>query len=114
MQRDTGRATQEGTGEPAADAWPGLDPGWHRCGSPDRPIRTEPAHPALSPGSAQAADLVSRYWVPVWQLATPQRRRTLQYPECLVVVADSYQRFYGLASGLAEITLKDSGWVRVP
>jgi len=30
------------------------------------------------------------------------------------VVADSYQRFYGLASGLAEITLKDSGWVRVP
>ncbi|MCA0437497.1 MAG: hypothetical protein M9891_17130 [Austwickia sp.] len=52
--------------------------------------------------------------MPVWQLATPQRRRTLQYPECLVVVADSYQRFYGLASGLAEITLKDSGWVRVP
>lgn len=58
------------------------------------------------------ADLVRRYWVPVWSLppGTVSRQRVLQYPVCLVVVADSYARVYGVRTGLSVVELSGTGW----
>jgi AraC-like DNA-binding protein len=58
------------------------------------------------------ADLVRRYWVPVWALppGTVSRQRVLQYPVCLVVVADSYARLYGVRTGLSVVELSGTGW----
>ncbi|WP_218030139.1 helix-turn-helix domain-containing protein [Pseudonocardia hydrocarbonoxydans] len=58
------------------------------------------------------ADLVRRYWVPVWSLppGTVSRQRVLQYPVCLVVVADSYARLYGPRTGLSVTELAGDGW----
>lgn len=58
------------------------------------------------------ADLARRFWIPVWTVpagsAAPQH--VLQYPVCLVVVSDSYARFYGVVSGLSTTTLRGQGW----
>ncbi|WP_309133636.1 AraC family transcriptional regulator [Cellulomonas sp.] len=58
------------------------------------------------------APLVRRYWVPTWSV--PEGREAeqgvLQYPVCLVVVADSYARFYGVQPGLSRTTLSGTGW----
>ena len=58
------------------------------------------------------ADLVRRYWVPVWSLPPGETsvQRVLRYPVCLVVVSDSYARFYGPATGLSRQELSGSGW----
>lgn len=58
------------------------------------------------------ADLVRRYWMPVWSLppGAVSRQRVLQYPVCLVVVADSYARFYGVSTGLSVKELSGDGW----
>lgn len=57
-------------------------------------------------------DLVRRYWVPVWSLpeGTSTVQRVLQYPVCLLVVADSYATFVGPSTGLSTRELSGSGW----
>lgn len=61
---------------------------------------------------ADLADLVRRYWVPTWDVPGDGSavQQVLQYPVCLVVVADSYARFYGVAPGLSTTTLTGRGW----
>ena len=56
--------------------------------------------------------LVQRYWVPVWSVPPGQEapQSVLQYPIALVVVSDSYARFYGVVSGLSTTTLTGDGW----
>ena len=63
----------------------------------------------VSPG---LADLVRRFWIPVWDVPDGQLapQRVLQYPVCLIVVSDSYSRFYGVVSGLSETVLSGRGW----
>lgn len=58
------------------------------------------------------ADLVRRYWLPVWSLPAGEVsvQRVLQYPMCLVVVADDYARVVGPSSGLSTRELSGSGW----
>ncbi|MDR7251098.1 AraC-like DNA-binding protein [Nocardioides sp. BE266] len=60
--------------------------------------------------SEQLADLVDRYWIPVWSLAKPSTQTTLQHPVCLVVVSNTYARFYGVARGRSSVTLEGDGW----
>ena len=63
----------------------------------------------VSPG---LADLARRFWIPVWDVPDGQLapQRVLQYPVCLIVVSDSYSRFYGVVSGLSETVLSGRGW----
>jgi AraC-like DNA-binding protein len=63
----------------------------------------------VSPG---LDDLAQRFWIPVWDVPEGQHsvQRVLQYPVCLVVVSDTYARFYGVVSGLSETTLSGRGW----
>jgi AraC-like DNA-binding protein len=58
------------------------------------------------------ADLVRRYWVPTWDVpgGGSAVQQVLQYPVCLVVVADTHARFYGVAPGLSTTTLSGRGW----
>ena len=58
------------------------------------------------------AGLVWSYWVPVWDFAgrEPQVQRTLQSPAPLLVVADSYARFYGVTRGMSRVELAGRGW----
>ncbi len=58
------------------------------------------------------ADLARRFWIPVWDVPAGAQapQRVLQFPVCLVVVADSYARFYGVVSGLSTTTLTGRGW----
>jgi AraC-like DNA-binding protein len=69
------------------------------------PVHRFPPSPAMS-------DLVQRYWVPVWSLppGTTTVQRVLQYPVCLLVVADSYATFVGPSTGLSTRELSGSGW----
>lgn len=60
--------------------------------------------------SPHLVDLVERYWIPVWSLAEPSTQSTLQHPVCLIVVSDSYARFYGVARGRSSVTLEGDGW----
>ena len=60
--------------------------------------------------SAHLADLVDRYWIPVWSLSEPSTQSTLQHPVCLVVVSDTYARFYGVSRGRSSVTLEGEGW----
>ncbi|NUS40337.1 MAG: helix-turn-helix transcriptional regulator [Terrabacter sp.] len=60
--------------------------------------------------SEHLADLVDRYWIPVWSLAEPSTQSTLQHPVCLVVVSDTYARFYGVSRGRSSVTLEGDGW----
>jgi AraC-like DNA-binding protein len=76
----------------------------------DRDGYSPPVHRyAPAPG---LADLVRRYWMPVWSLpegrATVQR--VLQYPVCQLVVAPSYALLVGPARGLSTRELTGSGW----
>ncbi len=56
--------------------------------------------------------LLRRFWIPVWSIppgrSAPQK--VLQYPVCLLVVAEDYARFYGVTSGLSTTTLTGEGW----
>ena len=60
--------------------------------------------------SRHLVDLVERYWIPVWSLAEPSTQSTLQHPVCLVVVSDTYARFYGVSRGRSSVTLEGDGW----
>jgi AraC-like DNA-binding protein len=62
--------------------------------------------------SPELGDLARRFWIPVWDV--PEGRdsvqQVLQYPVCLIVVSDSYTRFYGVVSGLSHTRLTGRGW----
>lgn len=62
--------------------------------------------------AADLSALARRFWIPVWHVPPGREapQRVLQYPVCLVVVADSYARFYGVVSGLSTTTLRGRGW----
>lgn len=64
------------------------------------------------PPQARHTDLVRHYWVPVWDLpdGTVITEQVLQYPACLIVVAQDYARFYGVGTGLGTRQLQGSGW----
>lgn len=91
---------------------------------PDRPTRrvdpidrahltgvSRPSPPILRYApSPELAPLVDRYWIPVWSLPEPQVQSTLQHPVCLVVVSNTYARFYGVVRGRSSVTLEGDGW----
>jgi len=62
--------------------------------------------------SPDLGELARRFWIPVWDV--PEGRdsvqRVLQYPVCLLVVSDSYARFYGVVPGLSHTMLTGRGW----
>ena len=62
--------------------------------------------------SPDLADLVRRYWIPVWSLPEGVRteQRVLQYPVCLIVVEADSALLYGPTSGLSVTPLTGSGW----
>ncbi|MCZ4535263.1 helix-turn-helix domain-containing protein [Gordonia terrae] len=57
-------------------------------------------------------ELVRRFWVPVWWVppGAEAPQRVLQYPVCLIVVSNTYARFYGVVTGLSETVLTGDGW----
>jgi AraC-like DNA-binding protein len=60
--------------------------------------------------SDDLAELVERYWIPVWSLREPSTQSTLQHPVCLVVVSNTYARLYGVVRGRSSVTLEGDGW----
>ncbi len=70
---------------------------------PSPPIFRYAPSPALTP-------LIERFWIPVWSVDAPQTQSTLQHPVCLIVVSDTYARFYGVVRGLSSVTLDGDGW----
>ena len=60
--------------------------------------------------SPHLVDLVERYWIPVWSLTEPSTQSTLQHPVCLIVVSNTYARFYGVTRGRSSVTLEGDGW----
>lgn len=67
---------------------------------------------ARYPASPDLADLARRFWIPTWSVPPGQEapQRVLQYPVCLIVIASDYARFYGVAPGVSETTLRGDGW----
>lgn len=64
------------------------------------------------PVADELAPLARRFWIPVWDVPPGEEspQRVLQYPVCLIIVTDSYARFYGVVSGLSSTTLEGRGW----
>ena len=64
------------------------------------------------PVSADLEPLARRFWVPVWDVPPGQEspQHVLQYPVCLLIVTNTYARFYGVVSGLSTTTLEGRGW----
>ncbi len=62
--------------------------------------------------SPSLRDLARRFWIPVWDVpeGRDSEQHVLQYPVCLVVVSDTYSRFYGVVSGLSSTVLSGRGW----
>jgi AraC-like DNA-binding protein len=62
--------------------------------------------------SPALTDLARRFWIPVWDVPEghDSEQHVLQYPVCLVVVSDTYARFYGVVSGLSSTVLSGRGW----
>lgn len=60
----------------------------------------------------QLAELVRRFWIPVWSLPPGQVtvQRVLQYPVCQVVIAADYAHLVGPATGLTVRQLRGAGW----
>jgi AraC-like DNA-binding protein len=58
------------------------------------------------------ADVVRRFWVPVWSLAPGETsvQRVLQYPVCQVVVGHDGAQLVGPHSGLSTVELAGDGW----
>lgn len=56
--------------------------------------------------------LARRFWIPTWDVPAGREsaQHVLQFPVCLIVISDSYARFYGVVSGLSETTLRGRGW----
>ncbi|EWT02378.1 AraC family transcriptional regulator [Intrasporangium oryzae NRRL B-24470] len=87
-----------------------------------RPDDTEPAHlrdPADQPFtidryavSDDLLPLARRFWIPVWDVpaGAQSTQRVLQYPVSLIVISETYARFYGVVSGLSATTLEGQGW----
>ncbi|MBB3041469.1 AraC family transcriptional regulator [Nocardioides soli] len=71
---------------------------------------TPPIH-RFAPGPG-LADLVRRYWMPVWSLPDGHVsvQRVLQYPVCLIVVSHEYALLVGPSSGLSTQELTGAGW----
>ncbi|MGL5825103.1 MAG: helix-turn-helix domain-containing protein [Nocardioides sp.] len=71
---------------------------------------TPPVH-RFAPGP-EAADLVRRFWVPVWSLPAGAEsvQRVLQYPVCHLVIASDYAIVVGPQSGMSTKTLTGAGW----
>jgi AraC-like DNA-binding protein len=67
---------------------------------------------ARSGPSPDVADLVRRFWMPVWDVpdGAASEQRVLQYPVCLVVVSNTYARLYGVSRGTSATTLTGRGW----
>jgi AraC-like DNA-binding protein len=65
-----------------------------------------------SPPSDLLAELVRRYWIPVWSVPGGQvsEQKVLQYPCCVMVVSEDYARFYGVVRGLSSVSLSGDGW----
>ena len=64
------------------------------------------------PVAEDLTDLARRFWIPVWEVreGAESPQHVLQYPVCLVVVSNTYARFYGVVSGLSTTTLTGRGW----
>ena len=64
------------------------------------------------PVSPDLTDIARRFWIPVWDVPSGGRapQRVLQYPVCLIVISNSYARFYGVMSGISETVLEGRGW----
>ena len=62
--------------------------------------------------SPDLAALARRFWIPVWDVPEghDSEQHVLQYPVCLIVVSDTYARFYGVVSGLSHTMLTGRGW----
>ncbi len=62
--------------------------------------------------SPDLADVVRRYWMPVWSLpaGATSVQRVLQYPVCLAVVSADYALLVGPSRGLSTQELTGSGW----
>ena len=62
--------------------------------------------------SPEVADLVRRFWVPVWSLPEGETsvQRVLQHPVCQLVVAPDYARLVGPRAGMSTRELAGSGW----
>ncbi|MCW4352166.1 AraC family transcriptional regulator [Hoyosella sp. YIM 151337] len=56
--------------------------------------------------------LVRRFWIPVWSVPAGKEavQRVLRYPVALIVISDTYARFYGVDRGLSTTTLTGAGW----
>ncbi|WP_018155414.1 helix-turn-helix domain-containing protein [Demetria terragena] len=67
---------------------------------------------ARYPVSTDLDALARRFWIPTWSVPPGQEapQHVLQYPVCLIVIADDYARFYGVTSGLSETILRGDGW----
>ena len=65
----------------------------------------------FAPGPA-LADVVRRYWMPVWSLPPGQVsvQRVLQYPVLQIVVADDCAELVGPATGLSTQDIEGTGW----
>lgn len=65
----------------------------------------------FSPSPVMSA-LVRRYWMPVWSVPDGgvRTQQVLQYPCALIVISNSYARFYGVTSGLSQTELDGTGW----
>lgn len=61
---------------------------------------------------AEFAELVQRFWIPVWSVPAGAEapQKVLQYPVALIVIAPDYARFYGVTAGLSTTTLSGNGW----
>src|ERR1700712_2011757 len=95
----------EGTARPME---PSARPG--RAHLPDESGYTPPIH-RYAPSPA-LADVVRRYWMPVWSFPAGQTsvQRVLQYPVCLIVVSATYALLVGPSPGLSTTELAGSGW----
>jgi len=62
--------------------------------------------------SPHLADVVRRYWMPVWSLPPGRSttQRVLQYPVCLIVIEAGYAILVGPTTGLSTRELTGSGW----
>ena len=90
---------------------------------PDGPLGVvEPAHLRDARGFSpslrryapppELADVVRRFWVPVWSLPAGETsvQRVLQYPVCQVVVGPEDAQLVGPHTGLSTEALRDTGW----
>ncbi|WP_439031008.1 helix-turn-helix domain-containing protein [Gordonia terrae] len=91
-------------------------PGSTRLDDVERAHLVDPADATYRIGrwtpSPDVGDMVRRFWVPVWSVppGAESPQRVLQYPVCLIVVSNTYARFYGVNSGLSETVLSGDGW----